>query len=200
MRTILILFLFTPLFSYSQSEVQQSKELRFSISEMAGESFVINRNSLLSNSNEYYRYNNFNQGFSNHISLNYHFSKCFSLGAIYVFNNWSAENNLFGLTTNFYFNIFYFGADVIEANVNPQVSKFYAVNFDPSPSLELHAGFRQKINKHLHIKEQIGISRISLHNTLSFSSNLYPYYPLHSYEITDNVDYAYFVIGLSYQL
>lgn len=140
----------------------------------------------------------FKPGICNELSARYHITKNISLGLEYLFNNWTDKNNSFGIKTEFYFKPFYFGIDCLEMNFSPVNTYWYDINYNPSMSVQLHAGFKEKIHGHLYLKQDIAISRcfINYDTRQRISNGLLIY----KSGIVQQFNYGSFMVGLSYYL
>lgn len=216
-KIVIFIYLFAPLFLFAQDKIgvrkannhydvykndtllgslKKKKELfyyRFEVSEQIGLSQVFKN--IDSHSPIFYNYYvDANSGLSNQISFSYHFSRRFSLGGAYRYNNWNIKNHSFGLIANTHFNVFSLGADFLETNLPSVVTNLYAVNYAPALSVGVHFGFRQRIFKNFYLKEEVGVNRIFLKSTQTWQSKFH--YPDHTESI--NLDYYYGFLGLSY--
>jgi hypothetical protein len=153
MKKILLLALLFPLLSFGQ---------RFEISEMGGYS-----NDL---ANTFFQKN---AGYSNQVSFNYYFTKCFSMGAYHELDAWKPYTNSGGLMADIHFKHFYCGVSFAALFINattfrPSLFELSGpslpwsgapppvVKSNPVMSLGAHLGIDQKVAKHFFVKEQIG--------------------------------------------
>jgi len=173
MKKLLLLFIFLPFLSFAQ---------RFEISETPGYSITSN--------------NFFNSGFSNQVGLGFHFTKHFSLTAIYENEWWGTKVSGIGIAPDLNFKRFYFGMDFKEMYTKTYNYSFYGtIKYDPAFAYGFHIGTKHRIYKHLYFTDQFGLCFINVKETNSPNTTGLGY----EYSQNESFNYFYFRLGLSYR-
>lgn len=180
MKNILLLFLFIPLFSFSQQDMKVYKgKKRFYIysNDSAYGGFKIHRHherpqpfgvsEMLGYGNEFSHSNDYlNQwrstynGFINNLGVNYNPSHWFSVGLQYQFFGSLPRGDCYGIVTDFHFNVFYFGFSFSQLKINDYHQRGYDINYSPNYQANAHIGFIEKLTPHFYLKEQLNIEGV----------------------------------------
>ena len=186
MKKLILIALFIPVMASAQ---------KFDLSEMAGYSIPQNPS----------QNTTFNSGFCNQLSLNYNFSRHFSLGLLYEFNEWNAISNALGLVGDWHIHHFYFGVSVTDAFIsNARFNDItgwgsYPIKYSPSLTIGGHCGFKERLTKRVSLKEQLGSNFAALSGTTPGTTYFNPTQTTtitHSQSLT----YFYFLVGIAWRL